>query len=209
MNRRTFIATGAAASVGVMAGCLSDSVDVPQEDQINTLPTPTLGDSEADLRLQIFEDYMCPHCASFNVDHFPPLREEYIDPGHIAYEYYDFPLPVNSYSRPAANIARYVQDELGIDAFWEYKAYVYQNQGDASSDVLVDGAVDLGTDADEADYARHGVYDPVITADREYGDELGVQGTPWVFLNGDHIDNPAYPNLSGILDMRLDETHEA
>lgn len=207
MDRRDFILTGAAASVGVTAGCLSDEeITVADEDRVETLPRPTLGDPDANLRIQVFEDYMCPACATYYLDHFPRLRDEYIDPGHITYEFYDYPIPVSNYSRPAANVARYVQDELGAEAFWEYKTHVYQNQDDMSESTLIDGATDLGADADDAEYAYHGVYDPLIDNDKEYGrEENNVGGTPWVLLNGGRIERPTFANVSAILDDYLDE----
>lgn len=204
MNRRDFLLTGGVATTLTLAGCLRDEIDIPEEDQINDLPRPTLGDPDSDIVVKVFEDYSCPGCGQYNRQLFPLIKDEYIDTGDIAYEYYDYPLPVDLESRPTANVARYVQDTVSGDAFWDFKEVIYYNQDDVHSDFLVETATDLGADEDGADYARHGVYDPVIDADKAHGESLGVPATPSLFVNGDRIETVDWDTISRVLDSRLE-----
>jgi len=134
-TRRSLLAAGT-MSIGVVgaAGCLgggsdgndgddggndgSDSsgvdLDLGQYDCDLTEPEnpdldyrPVIVDPEADVVVQAFEDFTCGHCATYKLEHFPTIREEYIDPGEVRYEHWDFPIPVNeTWAVPVASAAR-------------------------------------------------------------------------------------------------------
>ena len=92
---------------------------------------PTLGDPEADVVVRAFEDYTCPHCATYKLEHFPAVREEFIEPGEIRYEHWDFPIPVNEdWAVPVASAARGVGDRDGDEAYFAFSSAVYESQGE-------------------------------------------------------------------------------
>ncbi|GGM73466.1 protein-disulfide isomerase [Halarchaeum rubridurum] len=228
-TRRDVLATAGALGAGLLAGCTSSGdggggesggstttrdlldVDVPDDPDVETvdsLPTPVRGDPDAAVTVQAFEDYACPHCATYSTEVVPRLVESYIEPGEVRYEHHDFPLPVSEeWSWAAANAARAVQDALDDAAFFEYTATLFAHQdayvgaGATGYDYLGTVADDLGADATAVvRAAKGGAYDPVIEADFETGREMGVQGTPTVFVDGEKTGDPGYDAISSAID---------
>jgi|AntRauTorcE11898_2_1112593.scaffolds.fasta_scaffold16077_2 protein-disulfide isomerase len=188
-TRRRFLAGTAVAGAIGLAGCGNlggtdiDKTTVPPG--TDTLPTPVLGDPDADVTVMAFEDYVCGHCASYVTGTFPDLLSEYVEPGRIRYEHHEFPLPLSDESWRAPNAARAVQDTVGAEAYWEYSKALYENQGDLGADLYETLAEQVGADPDTVRTAAvEEAYDATIVADREYGRSLGVDSTPSIFVDG-------------------------
>lgn len=170
----------------------------------DTLSPPTMGDPAADVTVVVFEDYACPHCRDFSLNVVPKLRADYVDPGSVLYEHRDFPLPVNRWSRPAANAARAVQDIAGDSSFFEYCRALYENQSRYSFDLLLALGDEVGVDGAEVrTAAEERRYESVIQSDTALGNEMGVRGTPEVYVNGVRTENPAYETLRGTIESEL------
>ena len=151
---------------------------------------PTLGDPEADVVVRAFEDYTCPHCATYKLEHFPAVREEFIEPGEIRYEHWDFPIPVNEdWAVPVASAARGVGDRDGDEAYFAFSSAVYESQGEYGGEAIGAAAETAGADpcAAIAD-ARFAAYEEASMSDRDEGDSMGVGGTPTIFVDGEAVD---------------------
>ena len=205
-TRRAYLATAAAGVAGLAAGCLgggggTENCDIGDEPTVAELPAPALGSSDASVTVAAFEDFSCPHCATFSLEVLPDLRSEYVDPGVVRYEHHDFPIPVDErWSWQAASAARGVQNEVGDDAFFEYAHALYENQDDFSPQRITDLAENVGAPgcAIQAD-ALNGTYRPVVEADRQSGIDRGVQGTPSVFVAGRQVD-PTYDAIAAAVE---------
>ncbi|MFB6256669.1 MAG: thioredoxin domain-containing protein [Haloplanus sp.] len=117
-TRRAYLAAAAGLGLGATAGCLGGSsggangCTIEDEPTVGELPAPTLGSSDAGVTVMAFEDFACPHCATYSLEVFPQLRSEYVEPGVVRHEFHDFPIPVDeTWSWQAASAARGVQDE--------------------------------------------------------------------------------------------------
>lgn len=210
-TRRDYLATAGAIGVGLLAGCAGfggnggSSVDV---EQVESMPTPVRGDADADVTVIVFEDFACPHCATFSTEVAPKIFENYASPGTIRYEHHDFPIPVSeTWSWAAANAARSVQDTVGENAFFEYvhdlfaNQNEYVNQGDAGYDFLGSTAADHGADAETVvRAAKGGKYEPVLKADRQKGADMGLDGTPEVYVNGEATDGYGYETVRAAIE---------
>ena len=66
-----------------------------------------LGNPSAPLRLEVYSDYMCPHCKAFHDTVLPTLIKDYVNTGKAYLVSREHPLGVPSfpYSREAANYA--------------------------------------------------------------------------------------------------------
>ncbi|QUO46974.1 MULTISPECIES: DsbA family protein [Halorubrum] len=207
-TRRSLLAS--AASVGVVgaAGCLGGGsgtsldlsgveLDTGEYDCDLTEPSdpnldyrPTLGDPDADVVVQAFEDFTCGHCASYKLDHFPTIRDEYIEPGEIRYEHWDWPIPVDeTWAVPVASAARGVGARNGDEAFFEFASAAYETQGSYSGETLGAAAEAAGADpcAVLSD-ARFAAYGEASADDRSEGASMGVEGTPTIFVNGSPVE---------------------
>lgn len=204
-GRRRFLAAAGALGVVGLAGCLDNTPDIPP---VESLPRPVQGDADAPVTVTVFEDYMCPGCASFALNIAPTAKENYVETGDVRWEFYDFPIPVSStLSYSAAEAARSVQNNVGMDAFWEFNQLFFQNQSSVSvpSDVY-DLAAQVGADRETVqNEVRANVYRQLIDADKQTGIDQGVRGTPTVFVNGEYVENPVYSRLSAAIDNALSQ----
>ncbi|WP_020221284.1 DsbA family protein [Halarchaeum acidiphilum] len=189
-------------------------VDVPDDPDVTTvdsMPTPVRGDPDADVTVTVFEDYACPHCAHYATEVMPRIVENYTKPGTVRYEHRDFPIPVSEeWSWAGANAARAVQDALDDAAFFEYTHTLFAHQdayvdaGARGYDYLGTVAADLGADATAVvRAAKGGKYTPYLKAERQTGKDMGVRGTPTVFVNGTATGDPGYDTISAKIDAAL------
>ncbi|WP_200531658.1 thioredoxin domain-containing protein [Halorubrum sp. LN27] len=166
---------------------------------------PTLGDPDADVVVQAFEDFTCPHCATYKLEEFPTVREEYVDPGEVRYEQWDFPIPVDErWAVPVASAARGVGDREGDEAYFEFSSAVYESQGSYSGEAIGAAAETAGADpcAAIAD-ARFAAYGEASVSDRSEGVSMGLRGTPTIFVNGEAVDGADADAIAAAIESAL------
>lgn len=218
-TRRSLLAAGATVGVVGAAGCLGGgggggglSFDAGAYDCNLMEPSdpdldyrPTLGNPDADVTVQAFEDFTCGHCATYKLDHFPTIREDYIEPGDIHYEHWDFPLPVNeTWAVPIASAARGVGDRHGDEAFFEFASAAYESQGaygDGSSVDTMPGGADPCAVLSDAEFTA---YEESTQSDKSEGESMGVTGTPTIFVNGSPVEGGyAAETIASAIDAEL------
>lgn len=147
----------------------------PEED-------PTWGSDDAPIKLIEFSDFSCGFCGRFASETAPLIKEEFGDV--VQFVYIDFPF-LSQASVPAALAAECADDQ---DKFWEYHDQIFANQRGLGEDMLMTIAEQLELDMDEfrTCYDER-IHLEEIAADYEYGQSLGVTGTPAFFLNGKFI----------------------
>jgi len=201
-RRWTALRAAGVGLAGAAAGCLG-IVGGGGGRRVEELPTPTLGPADADLVVRGFEDFVCPHCRTYSLEVFPRLRTEYVDAGRIRYEFHDFPIPLNDWSWKTAIAARSVQDRRGVEAFWPFAKGAFERQSVMDVGVIRDLATQVGADPDGvAKDVRNDVYRPVVRADRKRGEDMGVRGTPAVFVGDTPVGN-SYDAISTAIDRQL------
>lgn len=171
-----------------------------------SLPAPTLGPEDAEVTVAAYENFLCSHCAHYNLDGFPKIRSEYVEPGKIRYEHHDFPFgDVAWYSAIAARSA---QATVGQDAFWTYAKKLYEKRTDTSMELYRSLANEVGADPDVVEeHVRNLKWKPVVAVDRKRGEELGVSGTPTFFVNGSKVEFQGgswYESVSVAIDVALE-----
>ncbi|MFD1571652.1 DsbA family protein [Halorubrum laminariae] len=225
-TRRSLLTSAVATGVVGAAGCLGAdggsgsggnddsgaSLETGTYDCDLTEPTdpdleyrPTLGDPEADVLVQAFEDFTCPHCASYKLDEFPTIREEYLAPGDVRYEHWDFPIPVNeTWAVPVASAARGVGARNGDEAFFAFSTAVYESQGNYSGEAIGAAAEAAGGDpcAAIAD-AEFAAYEEASMSDRSEGESIGLSGTPAIFVNGDPVEGYSADAIATAIESAL------
>ena len=222
-TRRSLLAS--AASVGVVgaAGCLGGAgtsldlsgveldtgkydCELEESSDPDLDYRPTLGNPESDVVVQVFEDFTCGHCASYTLDHFPAIREEYVEPGEIRYEHWDWPIPVNeTWAVPVASAARGVGARHGDEAFFEFASAAYESQGSYSGEAIGAAAEAAGADPCAAmSDARYATYGEASADDRSEGASMGVEGTPTIFVNGSPVEEGyAAESIAAAIDAEL------
>ncbi len=188
-RRRLLAAVGSGVAVGG-AGCLGLGLFGPSlpdcsGEGVAERSPPVRGDDGAPVRVAVYSDFACSHCATFAAEAAPRI-DDHVEAGDVAYVHRDFPVPVSGRSFPAANAARAVQDGAGDDAFWTYSERLFANQDALGTDDLVAYAEDLAVDTTTVRTAIEETrYCEVVTSDRRRGTDAGVEGTPSVVVGGD------------------------
>jgi protein-disulfide isomerase len=185
-RRRALLGVGGLAA-STLAGCLggasSGSGNGSGGQSANTLPTPVQGNPDASTTVTVFEDFACPHCQTYNLDVLPTIASQYIEPGTIRYEHYDFPV-VNETSWRAASAAREVQKRADASAFFTYAKALYENQSSLGPDTYASLANNMNLDGNAVSTAaQNQTHESTVSANMQTGKDRGVQATPTVFVN--------------------------
>jgi protein-disulfide isomerase/uncharacterized membrane protein len=160
------------------------------------------GDSDAPVTIVEFSDFECPFCARF-AEVVNGLKEHY-EPTELRVVFRHFPLSMHPRARVAAKAAACAQ-ELG--SFWDYHDLLFNNQGRFSDDQLRAYAEEAGLDGVgllncmDSDFAEQRV-----SQDRQAGQELGVQGTPSIYINGRTYEGPIDArNMRRLIDNLIED----
>ena len=215
-TRRTLLAGVAAGGVVGAAGCLGE--DGPESSDTGPyeceLEEPAalaaefravIGDPDADIVVQAFEDFTCGHCATYKLDHFPTIREEYVDPGTVRYEHWDFPIPVDEdWAHAVPSAARGVGVREGDEAFFAFASAIYESFGEYDLESIGAAAEAAGDDpcaamADAYHESGHGA----LEADREAGVSRGVDATPTVLVDGTATEDYGAETVAAAIDDAL------
>ncbi|ATW87971.1 protein-disulfide isomerase [Halohasta litchfieldiae] len=214
-TRRGYLAATGAVAVGTvgLSGCLgggnsaadtSHSCELTDREPVDELPQPTLGGDDAAITVELFEDFACPHCATFVLNDLDRLESEYAG-DDVQFERYDFLVVNSEWNEPVANAARSIQAEYDDETFFEFATAAYENQEDYSWQRIGDLAEQVGADPCRVlSDASNGTYQQVIEANGNRAQELGIGGTPGARVDGTVLDSVAsYDAISSAIENAL------
>ncbi len=157
-----------------------------------------MGDPNAPVLIQVFEDFQCPSCRQYSQDVEPAVVETYVATGKVRYEFHQYPFlddrSATKESDQAANASMCAAEQ---NRFWDYHDILFanwngENQGSFADKRLVAFAETIGLDMNKFNSCfDSNKYKDQITADLNLGTQMGVTGTPSVFVNG-QIVKPGY-----------------
>jgi len=157
-----------------------------------------MGDPNAPVLIQVFEDFQCPSCRQYSQDVEPAVVETYVATGKVRYEFHQYPFlddrVATKESDQAANASMCAAEQ---GRFWDYHDILFanwngENQGSFADKRLVAFAETIGLNMDQFNSCfDSNKYKAQIDADLNLGTQLGVTGTPSVFVNG-KIVRPGY-----------------
>lgn len=151
---------------------------------------PQLGSADAKVTIIEFGDYQCPSCRAFWRETLPRLKKEYVDTGKVRIVYRDFPIDE---IHPEATITAIAANCAGDQGkYFEFHDKVFREQDRRGRDVvrfkmaeLKRWATEIGLDGamfnDCVDAERH---KDEVTKDYTDGAGVGINGTPFFFVNG-------------------------
>jgi protein-disulfide isomerase len=156
----------------------------------------SLGDPKAAVTIDVFEDFQCPACQRFTENIEPLVIQNLVATGKARYVFHNYPFldgngaGSSGESDQAANASMCAKEQ---DKFWEMHGTLYanwngENQGAFSSRRLQAMAESLGLDMDAFNSCfSANKYEAELQADFDLGGEMGVSGTPTVFVNGRRV----------------------
>ena len=133
-----------------------------------------------------FSDFQCPHCK----DAAPTIEKLVADFPQARFVYENFPLTsIHSEAYKAAAYGVCVQKEKGDAAFFQFADAIFANQAaltpEGSTPALNDAATKAGADAAKAAACSTGnEAKTAIVASMKLAEDLGVNQTPTLFING-------------------------
>lgn len=139
----------------------------------------------AQVTLVEFSDFECPHCAAAR-----PLLERTLErfEGRVRLVFKHFPLSFHQYATEAARAAVAAGNQ---GKFWEMHDLLFENQHALTRADLERYARELHLDMDRflADLESEATA-AAVAHDREQGLEIGIRGTPSIFVNGRLLQDP-------------------
>ncbi len=172
--------------------------------EIDLSGQPVYGNPNASVQVVLFEDFLCPHCATFTENILPQLKREFGDTDLASFHYIDFLVMDGSDAPAVAAECVYRQDN---DAFWEVNPAMMRSQAITRDPAR---AFEIARDyAPGIDVAalEECIADPQVVADvraeRDMAIAAGATGTPSVFVNGRNV-QPSYAAIANAINAELD-----
>lgn len=185
------------------------SVEIPDYSGISSAwqNRNILGDPDAPVTVQAWEDFRCPACAAFNQRVKPGIVDNYISSGKVKLEFRHFPLQQHE---PGASLAAQAS-ECAADQgrFWVYHDRVFQATSSGANaflmERLIDYAVELDLERDTfASCLTNQEHMLTISESLQAARTAGHNSTPTVLVDGVRVDNPLdYGTVSAAIDRRL------
>ncbi len=146
---------------------------------------PAFGPADAKVTIVEFSDFQCPFCSrAAEVAH--KVKEKYSS--KVRFVFRQFPLSFHQNAHVAAEAA------LAANAqgkFWEYHDKLFANQNALDRASLEKFAKETGVDVAKLKKALDDkTFAATVDADMKLGEEVAVDGTPTMFLNGTRVPNP-------------------
>lgn len=149
---------------------------------------PRLGAEDAPVEVVFFEDFLCPHCATFSETVVPRLERNFVDTGDAALYFVNF-VVIGPESERVALVGECVAQQ-GHEAFWRFESVAFRSQSDLSERRAVDLALEYAPDLDEEALRSCVAEDERLEAvrdDNRVAQELGLGGTPAVLVDGEEV----------------------
>jgi protein-disulfide isomerase len=169
---------------------------------------PHLGDPNAPVKVDIYEDFRCSACLAYTQTVEPQIVQNYIETGKVYYTYHVF-IVIDSGDGTDASYrsasAAFCASEQ--NRFWDFHDTLYANQVSESASLFTDTrlitmAENLGLDMTAFNQCYQAKkYDNVIQADAALAQSLKVQHTPTIFVNGTEV--PDFNNTAQAIDAAL------
>jgi protein-disulfide isomerase len=159
----------------------------------------TIGNADAPVEVIVWSDFQCPFCSQFATDIMPSLEKDYVSTGKVKISYKYF---LGHTDSKRAAMAAECANEQG--KFWEYHDLVYKNS-DISEKALKSYAISLSLNSSQFnDCYGSEKYGRAIEKEFMEGINIGVKGTPSVFINGTFIEGlQSYSSYKMAIDFAL------
>jgi protein-disulfide isomerase len=164
---------------------------------IDTSGRPIRGNPAAKVTVVNFDDLECPYCAKMHQSLFPATFNRYKD--KVRFIYKDFPLDMHPWALHAAIDANCLAAQ-SQDVYWTYVDYLHAHGEEVSGEdrnpsksfaaldrIAREEATLRKLDSAKLDGCLAKQDDTQVRAAMKEGDELGIDSTPSIFVDGERI----------------------
>lgn len=162
----------------------------------------SMGDPNAPVKIDIFEDFQCLSCRAYTVETEPGIIDTYVATGKAYYMFHQFPFldarSITKESQQSANASMCAAEQ---NKFWDYHDMLFanwngENAGTFRDERLITFAETIGLDMNAFQKCfSENRYQEEIKADYLLGASWGVQGTPSIFVNEVQVNPDAFPTF--------------
>jgi len=163
------------------------------------------GKTDAKVTIVEFSDFQCPYCGKYSTDTYPQLMKDY--GSKIQYIFHDYPLSFHQFAQKTAEVARCANEQ---GKFWQMHDLLYKNQAtwSAKTDPTADFTAYAGTiGLNKSQFnscLSTGKYTQAVKDDAALGNQVGVDGTPAFFINGERlVGAQPYESFKAVIDKYL------
>jgi len=166
--------------------------------KIDTRGRPSRGPKSAKVVAVNFDDFECPFCSRMHQTLFPEIFKEYGD--RVTFIYKDDPLSeIHPWAIHAAVDANCLAAQ-NPDAYWDFADYMHANKREVDSektpvarfDAIDKIAISQGQkhnlDVAKLQSCVKAQNEDAVRASMKEAEDLGVNGTPALFINGQKLD---------------------
>ncbi len=168
-----------------------------------------MGSPDAQVVVEVWEDFQCPFCQRFTYEVAPSIVEQYVVTGDVRFVFRNLAF-LGDESHWAAVAGSLAADQ---NMFWPFHDYLFANfQGNESGGYHIDRLLEMGEvvglDMDEfkagltLDNARQRFAEIQDEAIREAG-ALGINATPTVTIDGVPLQAPDFASVADAIDIAL------
>ena len=206
--QRLILATLVVALVAVAAlvivprlggGASAEGTDLALDTQ------PRAGAEDAPVEIVFFEDFLCPHCATFSETVAPRLEREFVETGDASIHFVNF-VVMGPESERVALVGECVAEQ-GSEAFWAFEDVAFRSQADLDERRAIELAIEYAPGIDE-EALRTCVEEDAqlerVRSDSRRAQELGLGGTPSVLVDGEEV-SATYDALAQAIRTSLEE----
>lgn len=162
------------------------------------------------IRIVEFGDYLCGACRTFDQEHKPQLKDEYLDNEDYDIEFYWINYPVlGDDSITAAVASECVAEEAGRDSdeFWDFHTAMFDESdieytADGLTDIARGSTSGLDYDSINSCIANEDTRDE-LDKDLAIGEGNEVSGTPTIFINEDQTSGYEFSTIQSSLERKL------
>lgn len=167
---------------------------------IDLSDVPFKGPENAPVEIVVFSDFQCPYCARIG-SIIERVREAYPDKVRSAFK--NFPISSHKLALTAAKAA------IAADAqgkFWEFHDLLFRNYNRLSDQKIDDIRLSLNLDKAKFEKVMKAPETLArINRERQEGQNIGVRGTPTVFVNGQKVRRANYDGIKNAVEEALNE----
>jgi protein-disulfide isomerase len=160
---------------------------------------PIRGNPAAKVTVISFDDLECPYCARMHQQLFPETLDRYKD--KVRFVYKDDPLTeIHPWAMHAAVDANCISDQNG-SAYWGYVDYLHAHGQDVTGEdrnlqksfatldkIAREQGKIFSLDATKLDACLQKQDESAVKTSMQEAEALGVEGTPYLFIDGEHVD---------------------
>jgi protein-disulfide isomerase len=176
-------------------------IDAALQAKLTSGNVPSFGPADAKVTLVEFSDFECPYCSKA-AEVTSQIKQKYGK--QVRFVFRQFPLNFHKNAQKAA--------EASLEAhaqgkFWEFHDLLFKNQRQLEEASLADYAKQAGLNVAAVKAAlESSKHEAQVKADLKLGEEVFVQGTPSLFINGKRVPNPTdFAAVSSMLDAAIKE----